>query len=70
MSDVYDVYNMVNKELFLSERNMLRKCIVAYTVISQELIPDEYELSRIDTITLKSKICSAAGYSKGRAYST
>lgn len=39
--NLYDVYNMVNKDLFLSEVNMLSKCIIAYTVIyHDELIPD------------------------------
>lgn len=38
--NLYDVYNMVNKDLFLSEVNMLSKCIIAYTVIYHELIPD------------------------------
>ena len=51
--DLYDIYNMIDNGLFFNEREQLRKCVVAYTVISQEVVPDEYDFSRMDTITLR-----------------
>ena len=51
--DLYDVHNMIKSDLFSDERELFRKCIIAYTVISQETVPESYDLARIDTITLK-----------------
>ena len=53
--NLYDVYNMVNKDLFLSEVNMLSKCIIAYTVIYHELIPDIWVLMNWYDISKKIK---------------
>lgn len=50
--DLYDVYGMVHFGLFgEDERDLLRKSTVFYTAISQERIPQEYSLKRIDSIT-------------------
>lgn len=50
--DLYDVYNMVYFDLFGGDdRELLRKCAVFYTAISQEQVPKEYSLKRVDSIT-------------------
>ena len=51
--DLYDVHNMIKSDLFSDERELFRKCIIVYTGISQETVPESYDLARIDTITLK-----------------
>ena len=52
--DLYDVHNMIRFGLFdESELPMLRKCVVFYTAISQDEIPDEYSFKRLDAITLR-----------------
>ncbi len=51
--DLYDVYNMINMSLYFDNLDLFRKSIVTYTVISQESVHEEYDLSRIDTITLR-----------------
>lgn len=51
--DLYDTYNMVKQGLFSEEKILLRKCVILYTVISQRDFSEEYDLSSIDTITLK-----------------
>ncbi len=50
--DLYDIHNMIKFGLFdESEMPMLRKCVVFYTAISQDEIPDEYDFSRFNAIT-------------------
>lgn len=50
--DLYDIHNMIKFGLFdESEMPMLGKCVVFYTAISQDEIPDEYDFSRFNTIT-------------------
>lgn len=52
--DLYDTYNMVHLGLFdESEYDMLRKSIVFYTAVSQEQIPENYNIHRIDSITTR-----------------
>lgn len=51
--DLYDVHKMIKSDLFSDEQELFRKSIVAYTVISQETVPESYDLARIDTITLR-----------------
>jgi predicted nucleotidyltransferase component of viral defense system len=51
--DLYDTYNMVKYGLFDNERELLRKCVVMYTAISQEVIPNEYNIDRVDAITMR-----------------
>ena len=50
--DLYDVHNMIRFGLFdESELPMLRKCVVFYTAISQDEIPEEYDLNRMRAIS-------------------
>ncbi len=50
--DLYDIHNMMKFGLFdESELPMLRKCVVFYTAISQDEIPDEYSFKRFNAIT-------------------
>lgn len=50
--DLYDVRNMLRFGLFdESELPLLRKCVVFYTAISQDEIPDKYDLKRLNSIT-------------------
>lgn len=50
--DLYDIHGMVHFGLFgEDEKDLLRKSTVFYTAISQEQIPQEYSLKRIDSIT-------------------
>lgn len=50
--DLYDIYNMIVLGIFKEkELNLLRKCTVFYTAISQENISDEYDYSRMNGIT-------------------
>ncbi len=50
--DLYDIHNMIKFGLFdESELPMLRKCVVFYTAISQDEIPDEYSFKRFNAIT-------------------
>lgn len=52
--DLYDTYNMIEYGLFdESEYDMLRKSIVFYTAISQDDIPESYEMERINSITTR-----------------
>ena len=51
--DLYGVHNMIKSDLFSDEQDLFRKCIVAYTVISQDTVPESYDLARIDMITLR-----------------
>lgn len=52
--DLYDTYNMITTKLFDQvQLQMLRKCIVFYTAVSQEHILETYDLTRIDTITFR-----------------
>lgn len=49
--DFYDVYNMIEYKLFnILDLELLRKSVVFYTVVSQEVIPELYDLSIIDRI--------------------
>lgn len=50
--DLYDIRNMIKFGLFdESEFPLLRKCVVFYTAISQDEIPDEYDFKRFNAIT-------------------
>jgi len=50
--DLYDIHNMIKFGLFdESELPLLRKCVVFYTTISQDDIPDEYDFNRFNAIT-------------------
>ena len=50
--DLYDTYNMIHYGLFRkSEYDLLRKAVIFYTAISQEEIPQVYDINRIDAIT-------------------
>lgn len=50
--DLYDIYNMIKFGLFdESEFPLLRKCVVFYTAISQDEIPDKYDFNRFHAIT-------------------
>ena len=50
--DLYDIHNMIKFGLFdESELQLLRKCVVFYTSISQDDIPDEYNFKRFNAIT-------------------
>jgi predicted nucleotidyltransferase component of viral defense system len=50
--DLYDTYNMIRYGLFSeSDYDLLRKSVVFYTAISQEEIPQVYDVNRIDAIT-------------------
>lgn len=50
--DLYDIHNMIKFGLFdESEFPLLRKCVVFYTAISQDEIPDEYDFKRFNAIT-------------------
>ena len=50
--DLYDIHNMIKFGLFDEcEFPLLRKCVVFYTAISQDEIPDEYDFKRFNAIT-------------------
>ncbi len=52
--DLYDTYNMIRLELFQKEDfELLRKSIVFYTAISQEEIPEKYNVNTIDRISIR-----------------
>lgn len=52
--DLYDTYNMSNLGLFSkNEYEMLRKSVVFYTAISQEEIPESYDVNVIDRISIR-----------------
>ena len=50
--DLYDIHNMIKFGLFdESEIPLLRKCVVFYTAISQDEIPEVYDFKRFNAIT-------------------
>lgn len=50
--DLYDIHNMIRFGLFdESEFPLLRKCVVFYTAVSQDEIPDEYSFKKLNAIT-------------------
>ena len=50
--DLYDIHNMIKFGVFdESDFGLLRKCVVFYTAISQDEIPDEYDYARMNAIT-------------------
>lgn len=52
--DLYDTYNMIELDLFSKdEYEMLRKSVVFYTAISQEEIPERYDVDVIDRISIR-----------------
>ena len=52
--DLYDTYNMIELDLFSKdEYEMLRKSVVFYTAISQEEIPERYDVNVIDRISIR-----------------
>jgi len=52
--DLFDTYNMIITKLFNTEQLLLlRKCIVFYTAVSQEQIPEHYSFEGIEAATLR-----------------
>lgn len=52
--DLYDTYNMIDLNLFSKDKyEMLRKSVVFYTAISQEEIPERYDMNVIDRISIR-----------------
>lgn len=52
--DLFDTYNMITSNLFKDEQlQLLRKCIVFYTAVSQEQIPEHYSFEGIEAATLR-----------------
>jgi predicted nucleotidyltransferase component of viral defense system len=52
--DLYDIYNLIKfKSLNKKELVFLRKCVVFYTAISQDEVPDKYDFGQINAITRK-----------------
>ena len=52
--DLYDTYNMIRAGLFQNgEYELLRKAVIFYTAISQEEIPEKYDVDTIDRISIK-----------------
>lgn len=52
--DLYDTYNMIRAGLFQNEEyELLRKAVIFYTAISQEEIPEKYDVDTIDRISIK-----------------
>lgn len=57
--DLYDVNNLVSYKIFSKdEMELLRNVFVFYTVLSQEVIPNEYSLEPLDYITLKTALAA------------
>jgi predicted nucleotidyltransferase component of viral defense system len=49
--DLYDVYNMVCHNLFdTAQEELLRKCIVFYTAVGADSVPEEINLEKLDSI--------------------
>lgn len=51
--DLYDTYNLVHFGLLDDQIELLRKCVIIYTVISQETISDTYDIAAIDRISFQ-----------------
>ena len=52
--DLYDIYNLSKYGLFdRSEYDIIRKAVVFYTSISQEIIPESYDFRKIDNINFQ-----------------
>lgn len=52
--DLYDTYNMIDIGLFSKDvYELLRKSVVFYTAISQEEIPERYDVNVIDRISIR-----------------
>jgi predicted nucleotidyltransferase component of viral defense system len=52
--DLYDTYNMIRADFFApAQIQILRKCIIFYTAISQDTIPEAYDFSRIEKISFR-----------------
>ena len=50
--DLYDVYNMIVHSLFNEKQTeMLRKCVVFYSAVSAEGVPEEMDFSKMDALT-------------------
>jgi predicted nucleotidyltransferase component of viral defense system len=50
--DLYDVNNMLNFKLFDdTQEEMLRKCVVFYSVISSKTVPEAFDFDRIYSLT-------------------
>lgn len=46
--DLYDIYNLLNLELFNeSEQDMLRKCVLFYSCIGSDSVPDNFTFENI-----------------------
>lgn len=55
--DLYDVNNFVSQNIFSKDdMELLRNAFVFYTVLSQEVIPNEYSLAPLNYITLKTAV--------------
>jgi predicted nucleotidyltransferase component of viral defense system len=52
--DLYDTYNMIRADFFApAQIQILRKCIIFYTAISQDTIPEAYDFSRVEKISFR-----------------
>ncbi|MCE5225021.1 MAG: nucleotidyl transferase AbiEii/AbiGii toxin family protein [Porphyromonadaceae bacterium] len=50
--DLYDINNMLNYGLFdEAEQDMLRRCAVYYSAVCGDLVPETFDVGRIDSIT-------------------
>lgn len=50
--DLYDINNMLNYGLFdETEQDMLRRCVVYYSAVCGELVPETFNVGRIDSLT-------------------
>jgi predicted nucleotidyltransferase component of viral defense system len=50
--DLYDINNMLNFRLFdETQEEMLRKCVVYYSAIGGETVPETFDVNRIDSLT-------------------
>lgn len=50
--DLYDVHNLIKHSLFSeSEKQILRKCVMFYSAIGSETIPEEFNLGQIDRLS-------------------
>ena len=50
--DLYDINNMLNYGLFdEAEQDMLRQCVVYYSAVCGERVPETFDLGRIDSLT-------------------
>lgn len=52
--DLYDVYSMVQHQLFVGEElNKLKRCVAFYSAVGAQYAPLEYNLNNIDSISVQ-----------------